>query len=91
MLYAALTRQYPQHLPSSKLVLTLQCEPDEPGSEDPATPVLSLGALQALAAQADLIVTWIPDLLGTGLLLTTETAQPLLAQVWERYGDVLPH
>jgi hypothetical protein len=89
MLYAALTRQYPQHLSSSKLVLTLQGEPDEPGSEDPATPVLSLGVLQALAAQADLIVTWIPDLLGTGLLLTTETAQLLLVQAWERHGDAL--
>jgi hypothetical protein len=89
MLYAALTRQYPQHLPSSKLVLTLQCEPDEPGSEDPAPPVVSLAGLQALAAQADIIVTWIPDLIGTGLLLTTETAQPLLAQAWERYGEAL--
>jgi hypothetical protein len=90
MLYAALTRQYPQHLPSSKLVLTLQQEPDAPDIDDPAQPVTSLAALEALAARADIVITFLPDLLGTGRLLTHETAQPLLAQVWERYGEEAP-
>ncbi len=32
-------------------------------------------------------ITWIPELLGTGRLMTPETAQTALTQAWERYGD----